>query len=729
MFKVIEEPGRQWLKEVDYQLCQSLDQLRAYLSPDVCKAAKYIGADWEWDSQNIEKAKMVGASFSNGHKSGLYVPVAHKIGSEHNLPISEVVKLMQELDQMEDVRSVWWHFRSDSEAMWRNFHWMPTKWDDAMFAVYLENPNHIEYGLKECGRRMLQVDTIEFDEVAQGKTIDLVHPHDVVDYACQDAELGRRLFLLPSVQSIGLKEQAFTYKLECQVLPVLRQGEMNKVYLDKERLHELKADVERKVAPLLGRIYELAGGEFEVASPAKLGPKLAQLGVPFTDKDRTKKTGQISTRKETLEKYQAYHEIIPLIIQFKVLTTQMRNYVDKMIGAVEHFGPLVRFPFHQVGVPTGRMKAGGEGNKTETYAKGVVPVNVQSLPDHEKAIYLPNIRSAIVANPPLQNIAPGTMEGREIRDRFVKHGDFVIVAVDYSQVELRIAANMSREKAWIETFSKGGDIHLTNAKLAYHDYKMQKSDNRRKRGKTMSFAILYGGSEYTVAQHGGISIEQGKILVDNFFAGAPQLKAWIDSWINMARQQKFVKTTFGRRRPLNDYYEGDSYQDHRTGLLQPKDRGKRWLWMKGDREAINDPIQGGAADVFKIGMVKLDKMVQANNWHQDLLQTLWIHDEFVLRCRRSMLDQMIPEIVKALEFEVKGWPVKLKVDVEVGWNWGEMIPWKAYQILAERGLELQPWKDYEDAFEEHGADIFSHLPGMGDEESEPQFSERAAYGF
>jgi DNA polymerase-1 len=184
----------------------------------------------------------------------------------------------------------------------------------------------------------------------------------------------------------------------------------------------------------------------------------------------------------------------------------------------------------------------------------------------------------------------------------------------------------------------------------------------------MSFAILYGGSEYTVAQHGGITIEQGKMLVDNFFAGAPQLKKWIDSWIAMARQQKFVKTTFGRKRPLNEYYANDA---------------PRWLKMKGDREAVNDPIQGGAADVFKIGMVKLGKMIRANSWQQYLHQILWIHDEFVLRARKSMLEQIIPEVVKCLEFEVKGWPVKLKVDVEIGHtgksNWGEMVKWETYQ--------------------------------------------------
>jgi DNA polymerase-1 len=715
MFKVIEEPGRVWLRAVDFKLCQSLDQLRTYLSPESTKTALYVGADQEWSDENIEKAEPVGLSFSNSDNSALYVPVGHKVGEELNLPLSDVYQILWDFDSRPDgVPSVWWHYGGDSEFLLRQFKRELARWEDAMLSVYLENPNHKEYGLKACGTRMLQVDVIEFKEVTGGKTFDLVHPTDAVDYGCQDAWLARRLHLLPSVQN-AIKEQDFVYRLEKQVCPVKRDGEMNKVYLDQERLLELKADVERKVGPLLGRIYDLAGGEFKVDSPAVLGPKLVSLGVPITEK--TGKTQQPQTKKEILEKYKSYHPVIELIIQYKVLTTQMRNYVAKMIGAVENFGPLVRFPFHQVGVPTGRMKAGGEGGQTDAYSKGVVPVNIQSLPDHEKAPYLPNIRSAVCANPPLQNMTPGTEEGERIVRRFAD--DFVIIAVDYSQVELRIAANMSREPAWIKTFSEGGDIHHTNAKLAYRDYQMRASDPRRKRGKTMSFAILYGGSEYTVAQHGGITVEQGKLLVDNFFAGAPQLKRWIDSWTNMARQQKFVKTTFGRKRPLDEYYAHDA---------------PRWLKLKGDREAVNDPIQGGAADIFKIGMVKLEKMIHAKNWRHDLLQTLWIHDEFVLRARRSMAEEMVPEIVKALEFEVKGWPVKLKVDVEVGWNWGEMIPWKAYQVLGEQGLDLKPWASYEEAFREHGANLISHLTEIEakleeDEMTDPSFAARSAYGF
>lgn len=726
MFEIVSTTdSHHWLKKCRYELCKSVDQLREVLSIENCRKAKFVGSDLETDSRNVEKARIVCLSFSTDEGHGLMVPVAHKVGSEFNLPLQEVIDHLKMLDDLGGFSFVWWYYKYDSEVLARRHGVDLKNWDDGMIADYLDNPNLNEYGLKKVIQRRYGIEPLEFTETVKGRTWDLIHPTDGVDYACQDADFARRIFLLPSVQA-AVKEQEFIYKLEKMVCPEIREGESNKVILSLPKLRELKADCDRRVGPLLHEIFELAGGEFKLDSPAVLGPKLIALGVPITEV--TGKTKQPSTKKEILEKYQHFHAIVPKIIQFKELTTQARNYIDKMIAAVEYFGPAIRFPFHQVGVPTGRMKAGGEGDLEEAYDKGVAPVNAQSIPDPEKKPYLPNIRSAIVANVPRETISwsfqnmtiPGE-PAREISAKFRDEGDFVIVAADYSQVELRIAANMSREPAWIKTFSEGGDIHLTNAQLAYRDYKMQKSDKRRKRGKTMSFAILYGGDENTVANHGGIPIEQAKALVDNFFGGARTLKAWIDSWIKMAEQQKFVKTYFGRKRPLDEYYAKDA---------------PRWLRRKGGREAVNDPIQGGAADVFKLGMVKLGKMIRANNWQNDCQQTMWIHDEFVLRVRRSMIDQIVPEIFKTLEFDVKGWPVKIKIDVEVGWNWGEMIPWDAYKILGPVGIShFVPWGANEETYAAEGIGIIESLTVKEEEEPEPEEEEtplvldRSEYGY
>ena len=327
-------------------------------------------------------------------------------------------------------------------------------------------------------------------------------------------------------------------------------------------------------------------------------------------------------------------------MQYRELSLQCRNYLDKLIAADTHFGPLVRFAFNTLGAPTGRMSAGGEGKASEAYAKGVVDLNVQSIPDHEKAPYLPNIRSAFVANDP----RAGTF-------------DWVWVSIDYSQIEMRVAANLSREPAWIRSFSEGVDIHLTNARLAYDNPNLtEKNKEERKKGKGMGFAVLFGASESTVAQQGGIALDVAKRLVQTFFAGAPKLKAWIDWSHLVARADRRIKTRFGRLRRLEEYFAPDA---------------PRWLQEKGKREAVNTQVQGAAADVFKVAAYKCAATVQAA-YPNDVFQTLWVHDEVNFRVRHSKVGEIVPALITAMEIEVKDWPVKLVVDAEVGWDWGTL---------------------------------------------------------
>lgn len=217
MFKVIEETGRAWLKEVDFKIVRSIQEIRDYYAD---APSKYLGSDFEWNSANIEKGKIVGYSLSKDGHSARYAPTGHQIGPEYNLPTQEVLSVLKEID--EKFRTVWWHYRSDSEATIRNYGWEFQNYEDAMFAYYLENPNFKSYALKESGRRRYQLDVIDYEEVAQGMTLDLRHPLDLVDYACQDAWLALRMWNEPGVQA-AIKEQAFTYKLEWQGMYEIRQ--------------------------------------------------------------------------------------------------------------------------------------------------------------------------------------------------------------------------------------------------------------------------------------------------------------------------------------------------------------------------------------------------------------------------------------------------------------------------------------------------------------------------
>jgi len=641
MFEVVSEQ-KSWVSQCDIGIATD-EEVLSIISE--APTLPYVGLDWETTSLNVEKAKLVGLCIAMSATKARYIPVGHMVGAELNVPLQSALDLLRALAKAEACKKIWYNFKYDGEVNKNAAGFELTDFEDVMLAVYLLDSNHKEFNLDAVSKRLLGTATkLSFKDLTQGKTFDYVHPEDACEYACADPILNVRLWELPQIQQ-AILEQRFVYALEKKVIPVIQEGEAAKCYICRETLVRLRDEVISQVDLLERRIYQAAGHEFKIGSSQVLGRLLLDLGVPIEEK--TAKTKVPETKKEVLIKYKDAHPIVPLIIQWKELTTQNRNYIEKLIVAQEHFGSLVKFPFHSIGVPTGRMKAGGEGSQQIAFDKGVVNVNVQSMPDPAKAPHLPNIRSGCTAN-----------------DTSKSSRDFVLVSADYSQVELRIAANLSREPTWIKTFAEDGDIHTTTAQLAYRDKSLDKEDPRRKIAKNMNFAMLYGGDEYTVSRHGNIPIERAKVLVDNFFGAARSLKAWIDNWIRMARRQKLVKTYFGRIRHLEMYYANDA---------------PRWLKNKGDREAINDPIQGAAADIMKIAMVKIRKMVRERNWTNDVQQILWIHDEVILRVRLSMLEQVVEAVIDTMEFPIKGWPVAIKAEADVGWNWGEMVSFKKWK--------------------------------------------------
>lgn len=657
MFEVVsEKSSRSWLKNRDFKLCRSIQQLREYVFN---ATTVEVSEDWETTSLNPEKARPVGLGVSTDPKHGLYCPVGHFVGSEHNLPLEEVKQVIIDIDAK--YPNWWWYHGYDGECMLNWWKLELSNWNDAMFAVYLENPNVNVYGLKDSSMRLLGIDMITFEEVTKGRNFAELDPSDqaTIDYGCSDVAIALELKRLPNVTRAISNDpkwgQKFIYDLERKVAPCVREGERNRCWIDKDRLILLQEQTRTKVRNLEHEIHELAGGEFNIGSAKVLGNKLLELGVPI--KERTGKSGQVDTQQETIARYSRHHPIIEKLLMWKKLATQCRNYIDKLAQGVDVLGPFVKFPFSHIGVPTGRMKAGGEGKGQMAYNKGVIDLNVQSFPDAKKEPYLPNIRAALVANDPRQ------------KDR-----DFLWVSIDYGQLQARIAANIFREPAWIKAFNEGVDLHMMNARLAYRDNTITKDHPKRDKGKTLTYAVLFGGSEYTVRDSANIPLEEAKLLVDGFFGGAPKLKEGIDSFIRMAQAQKFVKTPFGRIRPLNEFYPDKPFRS--------LSRVERRVWFKGDREAINSPIQGGEADIFKIACVKIRKLINERNWQNDVKVVLFEHDEIDFRIRRSMLEQIVPELRKAMEFEVKGWPVPLVTEAEVGYtensNWGEMLPYETY---------------------------------------------------
>jgi DNA polymerase I-like protein with 3'-5' exonuclease and polymerase domains len=442
-------------------------------------------------------------------------------------------------------------------------------------------------------------------------------------------------------------------------------------------LRLLEYAVAGQLKDLLRDIYASMGVDpatFNVNSRPQVGKRLLELGVPIEERTKggVNSVPQVATGKDILVKYESEQfPFIKKLIMRAELQTQLTNYIRKMIGAVEYFGPIVRYAFNQLGAPTGRMSSGGEGKKGEAAEKGYVNVNVQSLPDHEKQPYLPNIRSSIVANNLglIDTLADAFIAARknvgweptaEQYEQFVQPyeaEEWVVVSIDFSQIEIRVAGNLSRERAWIEAYQQGVDIHQRNAQLAYADPTISKHDPRRAKGKTMSFAILYQAMADTVAKHGNISEAEAQKLIDTFLGNVPSLREWVEGIKRMAAGLGYVKTFFGRKRNLKHYFEPGA------------PRGVR---AQGEREGVNHPVQGTAADIFKIACCRVWRMIRERGWTNDVLVMLWVHDEIVFRIRRSHLYEAVPAIKQSMEFPIADWPIPIVANPYVGWNLGTL---------------------------------------------------------
>jgi DNA polymerase I len=687
----------------DYDTVGSIAELREYLRPAL-QDRQPFGADWETTHLNPALAHPVGLSVSMTNTSARYVPVAHMLSPGANLPEAEVRQVLKDLDAAK-AESLWYNAGYDVEVQYRRWDWEPQHWHDVQIAVFLVNSNVIELNLKTTalrflGRKMQTLEELDEEWITlskaarKGRSPKLPHQlpvEKVAPYGCDDACCTRAIWFHKDVQQ-AITEQAWIFQLEERLVPVMREGNRHGVYLDVAQLERLQAECVAQLDRLRPQLLaQLGGTPFKLSQRAVLGERLLAINaVGYVDQnpkspshgkwvvERTSQ-GHVTTNKKILDKYRRQHAIIPQLIEYNELEAQERNYLRKLIKAAKHFATQswadgrCRFAFNAIGVPTGRMKCGGAGKGGEAYLKGVVDVNAQSLPDHEKAPYLPNTRSGIVAPP-----------------------GFVIVAGDYSQIELRIPANLAKEPVWIDAFLTGKDIHVQNAQVIANvrepGIHVTKDDKmRRGKAKTTSFALLYGGDERTVARNAGIPEAEAKQILDAFFSGLPCLASWVRTMHQSARSRKQVATFLGRIRHLEQFFLPEpSRRDFRAW--------KAWkrLDERGCREAINDPIQGGAADLFKHACWRLQQAITAQGWGPEIIspQVFWVHDEVVFYVKAEWVTTVIPVLRAAMEFPVRDWVVPLKAEFEVS---SRVLYAEAKQTAALQAGDAdkaQHWGDY-----------------------------------
>lgn len=442
---------------------------------------------------------------------------------------------------------------------------------------------------------------------------------DVLDYTGLESVKAARTKLLKEVHTEGLEDVLRT--IELPVVPVVQKMEERGMLLDVEYLHQLSVRYHSDLDALAKGIFNLAGREFNINSPKQLGEVLFdEMGIGG-GKGKKTATGQRSTREDELRKYADGEPIIADILEYRELQKLLSTYIDNLPKMVDGEGRL-HAHFSQTGTTTGRMSS---------------------------------------QSPNMQNIPIKSTRGAAIRRAIIAPDNFVLLAADYSQIELRIAAFLSGDEKLIEYFQEGQDIHTAVAAQVF-DVPLEMVDKEmRRRAKAINFGILYGMGANALADATGTTRKEAQTYLEQYFQRFSGIAHYVESTKTAVHTKGYTETWFGRRR-------------HFEGIRSPLP----YIVAQAERMALNAPIQGTQADVIKIAMARIDRALTERKLDKDAFMTCQIHDELMFEVRKDTLDDTVPLIRETMEGvmgleDTKG--VALKVDVEVGQNWGEMERW------------------------------------------------------
>lgn len=486
---------------------------------------------------------------------------------------------------------------------------------DTMIAHYLLQPE-LRHGMDYLAEIYLRYRTIHYEDLvgAKGKNqidIRFVDLDLLCDYAAEDADITFQLkqILEKEIADNGL-EKLF-YEIEMPLMKVLSAMEQNGVRIDSEALKQSSEILTQEMLNMEKEIHQMAGYEFNVSSPAQVGEILFDR-LKLDEKAKKTKTGQYSTSEDVLEKIRSKHPIIGKILDYRGLKKLLSTYIDALPLLINPRTGKVHTSFNQTVTSTGRLSS---------------------------------------TNPNLQNIPIRDAQGKEIRKAFIPDDGCVFLSADYSQIELRIMAHLSRDANMLEAFNSGHDIHTaTAAKIFKVDLSEVNSDMRRK-AKTANFGIIYGISTFGLAERLNIPRTEAKELIDGYFNTYPDVKRYMDNAIQRAKETGFVETIFGRKRYLADINSQNSVV-----------RGY------AERNAINAPIQGSAADIIKIAMVKIQNRIGIENLRTRM--TMQVHDELNFSVPTDEIEIARKVVVEEMENAVQ-LSVPLIADCGIGANWLE----------------------------------------------------------
>lgn len=573
---------------------------------------KSVCFDTETTGVNPLLSELVGLSFAYKEGEAYYVPI-----DDDREKAQQKVDIFRPFFEDEKIEKVGQNIKYDILEL-RNYDiQVKGKLFDTMIAHYLINPE-IPHGMDYMAKMYLNYTTIHIDELIGPKGKNQKNMRDidqetVCKYAAEDADITLKLKNILEKELRENKLEQLFNEIESPLIYVLADMEWTGVRLDLEALEQLAEEYRKEMNQIEKEIIEMAGIEFNINSPKQIGEILFDK-MKIIDNPKKTKTGQYSTSENELEKLRSKHPIIEKILEQRSLKKLLSTYIEAFPQLINPKTGKIHTSFNQTATATGRLSS---------------------------------------SNPNLQNIPIRNERGKEIRKVFIPDKGCTFLSADYSQIELRIMAHLSKDKNMIEAFNKGQDIHAATASKIFKIPLEEVTPDMRRKAKTANFGIIYGITPYGLSQRLGISRSDAKKLIEEYFTTFSGVKRYMDESIAKAREQGYVETIFGRKRFLPDI-------NSQNAIV----RGY------AERNAINTPIQGSAADIIKVAMNKIYKRLSDGEYKSKMI--LQVHDELDFNVHMNELDEVKNIVVYEME---NAYPliVPLKTDCNHGANWLEAL--------------------------------------------------------
>ena len=592
----------------DYQLIDNEDEMRKKC--DFFLSAKILSLDTETTSTSAIDAELVGLSFAVEEHKAFYVPVP-----ADPTAAQRIVEIFRPVYESESIVKVGQNLKYDLQVLRRYGVVLAGPMWDTMIAHYLIQPE-LYHNMDYMAEIYLNYQTIHIDELIgprgknQRSMRDLA-PEQVYEYAAEDADITLQLKSKLEPELKRLEAEHLFYDIEMPLMPVLAEMELQGVRIDTDSLSETSQILTQRMLDIEQRIYELAGEQFNIASPKQVGDILFGK-MKIVEKAKKTKTGQYVTSEEVLQTLKGKHEIVARILEHRGLKKLLGTYVDALPKLINPRTGRIHTSFNQTVTATGRLSS---------------------------------------SDPNLQNIPVRGEDGKEIRRAFVPEPGCLFFSADYSQIELRVMAHLSGDENMIEAFREGYDIHAATAAKIYKETLETVSRDQRTKAKRANFGIIYGITVFGLAERLDISRDEAKQLIDGYFQTFPRVHDYMEQAKEQARQKGYVTTLFGRRRYLPDIFSANAT-------------------VRGfaERNAINAPIQGTAADIIKVAMIRIAQRFKQENIRSKMI--LQVHDELnfsVYPEEREQVERIVlDEMQGAFQMQVP-----LVADSGWGQNWLE----------------------------------------------------------